>query len=158
MSPLRKGPAVLLVGVLCLSIAVSGAQTATPAPQPAAPAVSQKLVPGRFIDVTDKVGVKFQHQALHTSRKYLLETMRYSIATTTDASTSSWSTELPTPIPLPPATSRKRPVPRTGIACTIRNPMEPSRTSPRSPDSRASVTTWAWLSPTTTTTATRTSS
>ena len=80
MSPLRKGPAVLLVGVLCLSIAVSGAQTATPAPQPAAPAVSQKLVPGRFIDVTDKVGVKFQHQALHTSRKYLLETMGSGVA------------------------------------------------------------------------------
>jgi hypothetical protein len=42
--------------------------------------VSQKLVPGRFIDVTDKVGVKFQHQALHTSRKYLLETMGSGVA------------------------------------------------------------------------------
>ena len=32
-------------------------------------------VPGRFIDVTDKVGVHFPHQAPHTSRKYLIETM-----------------------------------------------------------------------------------
>jgi hypothetical protein len=38
------------------------------------------LVPGSFIDVTDKVGVKFQHQALHTSRKYLLETMGSGVA------------------------------------------------------------------------------
>ncbi len=33
------------------------------------------LVPGRFVDVTDKVGVHFLHQAPHTSRKYLIETM-----------------------------------------------------------------------------------
>jgi hypothetical protein len=43
-------------------------------------APSQKLVPGRFIDVTEKAGVKFQHQALHTSRKYLLETMGSGVA------------------------------------------------------------------------------
>jgi hypothetical protein len=83
MSSLRNCPAVLLVGVLCLSItgtAGAGAQTAAPVPQPAAPAASPKLVPGSFIDVTDKVGVKFQHQALHTSRKYLLETMGSGVA------------------------------------------------------------------------------
>jgi hypothetical protein len=43
-------------------------------------APSQKLVPGRLIDVTEKAGVKFQHQALHTSRKYLLETMGSGVA------------------------------------------------------------------------------
>jgi hypothetical protein len=86
MSSLRNCPAVLLVGVLCLSItgtAGAGAHTAAPVPQPAAPAApaaSPKLVPGSFIDVTDKVGVKFQHQALHTSRKYLLETMGSGVA------------------------------------------------------------------------------
>lgn len=41
----------------------------TPVTQPAA------LVPGKFVDVTDKVGVHFLHQAPHTSRKYLIETM-----------------------------------------------------------------------------------
>jgi hypothetical protein len=90
MSSLRNRPAILLVGVLCLSIAGTarvGAQTAAPASraaapvaQPAAAVPSPKLVPGRFIDVTEKVGVKFQHQALHTSRKYLLETMGSGVA------------------------------------------------------------------------------
>jgi hypothetical protein len=38
------------------------------------------MVPGRFVDITQKVGVHFQHQALHTSRKYLLETMGSGVA------------------------------------------------------------------------------
>jgi enediyne biosynthesis protein E4 len=41
---------------------------------------STDLVPGRFVDVTDKVGVKFLHQAPHTSRKYLIETMGSGVA------------------------------------------------------------------------------
>ncbi|GGG96800.1 CRTAC1 family protein [Silvibacterium dinghuense] len=32
-------------------------------------------VPGNFVEVTDQVGVHFEHQAPHTSRKYLIETM-----------------------------------------------------------------------------------
>ena len=47
---------------------------AKPAPQPAA------AVPGKFVDVTDKVGVHFLHQAPHTSRKYLIETMGSGVA------------------------------------------------------------------------------
>jgi hypothetical protein len=38
------------------------------------------LVPGRFVDVTEKVGVRFLHQAPHTSRKYLIETMGSGVA------------------------------------------------------------------------------
>lgn len=38
------------------------------------------LVPGRFVDITDKVGIKFLHQAPHTSRKYLIETMGSGVA------------------------------------------------------------------------------
>jgi hypothetical protein len=38
------------------------------------------MVPGRFVDITKKSGVHFQHQALHTSRKYLLETMGSGVA------------------------------------------------------------------------------
>src|SRR6516162_416750 len=30
---------------------------------------------GKFVDVTDKAGIHFLHQAPHTSRKYLIETM-----------------------------------------------------------------------------------
>ena len=36
---------------------------------------SDGLVPGRFVDVTDTLGVHFLHQAPHTTRKYLIETM-----------------------------------------------------------------------------------
>jgi enediyne biosynthesis protein E4 len=32
-------------------------------------------VPGKFVDITEKEGVRFLHQAPHTSRKYLIETM-----------------------------------------------------------------------------------
>jgi hypothetical protein len=44
-----------------------------PTPTPAA-------VSGRFVDVTEKSGVHFLHQAPHTSRKYLLETMGSGVA------------------------------------------------------------------------------
>ena len=38
------------------------------------------LVPGRFVDVTGKSGIQFLHQAPHTSRKYLIETMGSGLA------------------------------------------------------------------------------
>lgn len=36
---------------------------------------SDAAVPGKFVDITSKSGVRFLHQAPHTSRKYLIETM-----------------------------------------------------------------------------------
>src|ERR1035438_9611547 len=52
--------------------------------QPAAPSVAlpeaQSLVPGKFVDITEKAGVHFLHQAPHTSRKYLIETMGSGVA------------------------------------------------------------------------------
>jgi hypothetical protein len=51
----------------------ASAQPGKPAPKAAPQPVA--LMPGKFVDVTDKVGVHFQHQAPHTSRKYLIETM-----------------------------------------------------------------------------------
>jgi enediyne biosynthesis protein E4 len=44
------------------------------------PAPAAGLVPGNFVDVTAKVGITFQHQAPHSSRKYLLETMGSGVA------------------------------------------------------------------------------
>ncbi len=44
-------------------------------PKPPAP-----NVPGHFSDITEKSGVHFLHQAPHTSRKYLLETMGSGVA------------------------------------------------------------------------------
>lgn len=37
-------------------------------------------VPGHFVDVTEKTGVRFQHVAFHTSKKYLPETMGSGVA------------------------------------------------------------------------------
>jgi hypothetical protein len=51
-------------------------QEAHPAVQPASPSA----VPGNFVDITEKAGVHFLHQAPHTSRKYLLETMGSGVA------------------------------------------------------------------------------
>jgi hypothetical protein len=77
---LRARFSFLLAAVFVLAWATSaGSQSATPAPhQPAAS--SPAAVPGRFVDITPKVGVHFQHQALHTTRKYLLETMGSGVA------------------------------------------------------------------------------
>jgi hypothetical protein len=38
------------------------------------------IVPGKFVDITEKAGVHFLHQAPHTSRKYLIETMGSGVA------------------------------------------------------------------------------
>jgi len=39
------------------------------------PQAEAKVSPGTFVDVTQQLGIRFQYQASHTSRKYLLETM-----------------------------------------------------------------------------------
>jgi hypothetical protein len=44
------------------------------------PPAAEVQVPGRFVDVTAKVGIQFMHQAPHTSRKYLIETMGSGVA------------------------------------------------------------------------------
>ncbi len=38
-------------------------------------AAASELVPGNFVEVTASVGIHFLHQAPHTSKKYLIETM-----------------------------------------------------------------------------------
>src|SRR5579864_4734330 len=37
-------------------------------------------LPARFVDVSTSLGVRFQHAAPHTSKKYLLETMGSGVA------------------------------------------------------------------------------
>ncbi|MGB7167815.1 MAG: VCBS repeat-containing protein, partial [Acidobacteriaceae bacterium] len=67
-------PALLTTGVGLLAVLVSSlAQTGHPA-------AGTALVPADFEDVTAKVGVDFVHQAPHSSRKYLLETMGSGVA------------------------------------------------------------------------------
>ena len=65
----------------CTTAFVATAAQSTPArAQAAAVTASQTSVPARFVDITDKAGVHFLHQAPHTSRKYLIETMGSGVA------------------------------------------------------------------------------
>jgi len=63
-----------------LSAMPNGAASTSAARQQAGQAATAPEVPGRFVDVTGKVGVHFLHQAPHTSRKYLIETMGSGVA------------------------------------------------------------------------------
>lgn len=74
----------LAVGFLapCLAIAQED-RSMTPSSRPASvtsPAAAGELVPGSFVDVTAAAGVNFLHQAPHTSKKYLIETMGSGVA------------------------------------------------------------------------------
>lgn len=73
--------------VFCAISALAFAATVAPIQQTLAAmkaahsgATEAGLVPGRFVDVTEKVGIHFLHQAPHTSRKYLIETMGSGVA------------------------------------------------------------------------------
>jgi enediyne biosynthesis protein E4 len=44
------------------------------------PPISESVSAGAFVDVTKQLGVNFQYQASHTSKKYLLETMGAGVA------------------------------------------------------------------------------
>jgi hypothetical protein len=65
-----------LAGVLVAAVALgwlTSAQTFKVSEQP-------KAVPGKFVDVTSTLGVRFQYLASHTSKKYLPETMGGGVA------------------------------------------------------------------------------
>jgi enediyne biosynthesis protein E4 len=71
-----------MVAMVCIASLPSSAQSPPQRPQPSKESAPQTAapVPGRFVDVTQKVGVHFLHQAPHTSRKYLIETMGSGVA------------------------------------------------------------------------------
>ena len=69
---------IVFLGVIAQSFGQAG-HPATPTARPD-PAGIVTAVPGNFVDVTEKVGVHFKHQASKTSRKYLLETMGSGVA------------------------------------------------------------------------------
>lgn len=66
-----------LRGILCAALALTLCRALAQS-KPIAPA--SELVPARFVDVTAASGVHFQHQASHTSKKYLIETMGSGVA------------------------------------------------------------------------------
>lgn len=64
-----------LISALFCFLAFTSA-TAQPSSSSSAGAKNlERPVPGHFIDVAEKAGIHFLHQAPHTSRKYLIETM-----------------------------------------------------------------------------------
>lgn len=80
--PRRSASILIAAALTCAHFVVAHFVVAQSAPQSAhaEPATASTEVPGRFVDITEKSGVHFQHQALHTSRKYLLETMGSGVA------------------------------------------------------------------------------
>ncbi|HTV15358.1 MAG TPA: CRTAC1 family protein [Acidobacteriaceae bacterium] len=70
--------AALRVSVVAAACALSAALFAGFAQS--APAPPDDLVPAKFVDDTARLGVDFVHQAPHSSRKYLLETMGSGVA------------------------------------------------------------------------------
>lgn len=65
-----------LSGVLAATIGLGALTAAQYSKLPEQP----KAVPGKFVDVTSLLGVRFQHLASHTSKKYLPETMGAGVA------------------------------------------------------------------------------
>src|SRR5580704_19762891 len=74
----RNGVVRTACGTLWLLIALSSSfgQGAVQSSK----ADGSSLVPGKFVDVTQKVGIHFDHQSPSTSKKYLLETMGSGVA------------------------------------------------------------------------------
>jgi hypothetical protein len=70
--PLRRH---FLMATALLATAASLSQTAPPATPPPSP-----TVPANFVEETKARGINFVHQAPHSSRKYLLETMGSGVA------------------------------------------------------------------------------
>jgi hypothetical protein len=69
---LRKGWLWLLFALSSVSVAQESKPTAL------APVASLRA--GHFVDITDKVGLHFDYQSSHTSKKYLIETMGAGVA------------------------------------------------------------------------------
>jgi len=61
-------------------LSAATAQSTKAGGAPATTTAQAAQVPGRFVDITEKAGVHFLHQAPHTSRKYLIETMGSGVA------------------------------------------------------------------------------
>src|SRR6185437_13530320 len=62
-----------LASLAALALAALGVAAQAPVP-------ASEIVPGNFVDATAQAGVHFLHQAPHTSKKYLIETMGSGVA------------------------------------------------------------------------------
>ncbi|HUX43763.1 MAG TPA: CRTAC1 family protein [Terracidiphilus sp.] len=80
MNAAKRLPVLLLLVAWCCCLQWRGVARAQVAGAKTEAHAAADEVPGRFVDVTEKDGIHFQHYALHTSRKYLLETMGSGVA------------------------------------------------------------------------------
>jgi hypothetical protein len=77
---LNRLPAFWIAAILSVALswarpsAWAGQQSTQAKPAPAS------VVPAKFVDIAASAGIHFQHQAPHTSRKYLIETMGSGVA------------------------------------------------------------------------------
>jgi enediyne biosynthesis protein E4 len=77
----ERGNAAFLVVVILLASVFFTSRLLIGSPeQLQTTSAANSEIPGRFVDVTQRLGVSFQHQASHTSKKYLLETMGSGVA------------------------------------------------------------------------------
>ena len=84
MKPSHPPDILLTFGTACAFFVLLAPYLLAQSPQPAsgrpAKASTQSVVPAKFVDTTETARVHFLHQAPHTSRKYLLETMGSGVA------------------------------------------------------------------------------
>ena len=66
--------------VLCAIVFVASVSSIGGADKLRATNTVYSLAPGRFVEISQRLGVNFQHQASHTSKKYLPETMGSGVA------------------------------------------------------------------------------
>jgi enediyne biosynthesis protein E4 len=76
----RGNSAFLALTALLAIIFIASGSLMGGAEQSQATNDGDSATPGRFVDVTQRLGVNFQHQASHTSKKYLPETMGSGVA------------------------------------------------------------------------------
>jgi len=128
---------LLFAPCLCLlSIAFAiraGAQVATnsSAAPPASATKAPKVVPGKFVDITQQSHIDFLAQASHTDKKYLIETMGSGVALFDYDNDGRldifFANGAPLSDPTPRGQFRRRPGRNTGTASTIKSRMAPSR-------------------------------
>jgi enediyne biosynthesis protein E4 len=77
----RMGRSLRTVILALLGIAILlGIRVAFATKKPLASKPQTSASPGRFVDIAEKLGIHFRHQASTTSKKYLLETMGSGVA------------------------------------------------------------------------------
>ncbi len=79
-SPQRGNTAFLAFIGLCTIVFFASSSLIGGAEQSQKTNTVDSVAPGTFVDVSQRLGINFQHQASHTSRKYLPETMGSGVA------------------------------------------------------------------------------